>query len=148
MTWSNNVTFNFNILRITVTQILPKMVKIGPKCPFSSFLRMIFSVFVKTFFKTVDFQNGGHSLKLPVKKNFFCQAGLPGGPETAQICPKLQFCQDLHKFVGTFSINYLYTDFSIRICWKFDRLKQPQILGNLALQKNNISRTKAHIAKL
>ena len=147
MTWSNNFTFNFNILRITVTQILPKMVKIGPKCPFSSFLRMIFSVFVKTFFKTVDFQNGSQFKTSSQKKNFLLGRA-PRRSRNSPICPKLQFCQYLHKFVGTFSINYLYTDFSIRICWKFDRLKQPQILGNLALQKNNISRTKAHIAKL
>ena len=72
---SNNVTLNFNILRITVTQILPNMVKIalklGPKCPFSSFLRIIFGVFAKTFFKKVQTFKMGHSLKLPVKKNFF-----------------------------------------------------------------------------
>ena len=71
MTWSNNVTFNFNILRITVTHILPKMVKIGPKCSFSFFLRIIFGVFVKTFFKTVQTFKMGHSLKLPVKKKIF-----------------------------------------------------------------------------
>ena len=69
MSWSNNVTFNFNILRITVTQILPNIApKLGPKCPFSSFLRIIFGVFAKTFFKTVQTFKMGHSLKLPVKK--------------------------------------------------------------------------------
>ena len=93
MSWSNNVTFNFNILRITVTQILPNIApKLGPKCPFSTFLRIIFVVFAKTFFKTVQTFKIGHSLKLPVKKKkFSCRAGLPGGPETAQISPKLQF---------------------------------------------------------
>ena len=92
MSWSNNVTFNFNILRITVTQILPNIApKLGPKCPFSSFLRIIFGVFAKTFFKTVQTFKMGHSLKLPVKKKKFCRAGLPGGPERAQISPKLQF---------------------------------------------------------
>ena len=72
----NNFTFNFNILRITVTQILPNIVpKLGPKCPFSSFLRIIFGVFAKTFFKTVQTFKMGHSLKLPVKKNKFLQCG-------------------------------------------------------------------------
>ena len=40
------------------------------------------------------------------KENFFCWVGLPGGPETAQIIPKLLLCRDSHQFVGTFSINY------------------------------------------
>ena len=33
----------------------------------------------------------GHSLKFPIKENFFCRVGLPVGPETAQINPKLHF---------------------------------------------------------
>ena len=47
-----------------------------------------------------------HSLKLPVKKKNFCRVGLPGGPEKAQISPKillkLQFWQNC-------SFNKIYT---------------------------------------
>ena len=79
-----NVTFlNFNILTITVTQLLPKMKngqnwsKIGPeaKMPFSPFLRIIFGVFVETSLKTVHTFLMGHILKFPAKKNFFCRLG-------------------------------------------------------------------------
>ena len=91
MSWSNNVTFNFNILRITVTQILPNIApKLGPKCPFSTFLRIIFVVFAKAFFKTVQTFKIGHSLKLPVKKkNFPAERGSQGvqkQPKLAQNC--------------------------------------------------------------
>ena len=106
MSWSNNVTFNFNILRITVTQILPNIApKLGPKCPFSSFLRIIFGVFAKTFFKTVQTFKMGHSLKLPVKKNIFLQGGAPRGSRKSPNQPKIavltrftQICWDIfHK---------------------------------------------------
>ena len=91
MSWSNNVTFNFNILRITVTQILPNIApKLGPKCPFSSFLRIIFGVFAKTFFKTVQTFKMGHSLKLTVKKKNFSAGwgsqGVQKKPKLAQNC--------------------------------------------------------------
>ena len=90
MSWSNNVTFNFNILRITVTQILPNIApKLGLKCPFSSFLRIIFGVFAKTFFKTVQTFKMGYSLKLPVKKKISAGQGSQGvqkKPKLAQNC--------------------------------------------------------------
>ena len=41
---------------------------IGPKCPFSLFIGIVFGVFAKTFLKTVQTFKMGHSLKLPVKK--------------------------------------------------------------------------------
>ena len=63
------------------------MVKIGPKlglklkCPFPSFLRIIFGVFVETSLKTVHTFLMGHILKFPAKKSFFCRASCQGGPE-------------------------------------------------------------------
>ena len=48
-----------------------------------------------------------HSLKFPAKKIFFLQGGVPRGSETVVINPKFRFPQDLHQFVGTFSMNYL-----------------------------------------
>ena len=48
---------------------------IGPKCPFSLFIGIVFGVFAKTFLKTVQTFKMGHSLKLPVKKNKFLQCG-------------------------------------------------------------------------
>ena len=61
------------------------MVKIGPKlglkCPFPPFLRIIFGVFVETSLKTVHTFLMGHILKFPAKKSFFCRAGSQRGPE-------------------------------------------------------------------
>ena len=78
---SSNVTFNFNLLRITVAPPLPKMVKIGPKLapkyPFSSFLQIIFGIFAKIFFKTVQTFTIGHTLKFPAK-NCFAGRGSQG----------------------------------------------------------------------
>ena len=76
MTWSNDFTFNYNILAMTLTRLLPKMVNIGPelgqKCLFSLFLWIIFDVFAKTFFKTVQSFTIGHDLKfLSSQKNIF-----------------------------------------------------------------------------
>ena len=84
-----------------------KWPKIGPKCPFSLFLGIIFGVFAKTSLRTVQTSTMGHSLKFPAKEIFFGRVGLPVGPESAQINPKLHFCWDSHQFVGTFSISYL-----------------------------------------
>ena len=103
-----NVTFlNFNILTITVTQLLPKMKngqnwsKIGPeaKMPFSPFLGIIFGVFVETSLKTVHTFLMGHILKFPAK-SFFCRAAPKGvQKKTAQSRSKLHFCQDLHLYI-------------------------------------------------
>ena len=96
MTGSNNVTVNFNILTVTVTQLLPKMIKIGPKLgPKYSFSspRIIFGVFAKTSLKTVQTFTMDHSLKFSAKKkNFQDEAPRGGGSETTQIIPKLHFC--------------------------------------------------------
>ena len=111
-----NVTFfNFNILTITVTQLLHKMKngqnwsKIGPEA------KMLFSPFSPNYFwcfcwnipqNSTYFLNGSY-FKISSKKKFFLQVGLRG-PETAQSRSKLHFCQDyLHLFVETFSIYYL-----------------------------------------
>ena len=89
MTGSNNVTVNFNILTVTVTQLLPKMIKIGPKLgPKYSFSspRIIFGVFAKTSLKTVQNFTMDHSLKFPAKKKIF-RTRLPGAAVQKQ--PKL-----------------------------------------------------------
>ena len=88
------------------------MVKVGPKlglkCPFLPFLQIIFGVYVETSLKTVHTFLMGHILKFPAKKVFFAgQAPKGVQKKTAQSRSKLHFCQDLHLFVGTFSINYL-----------------------------------------
>ena len=83
---SNNFFFNCNILAITVNPISPKL---SPKCPFSSLLSIVSGVFPEISLKTMQSLTMGHSLTFPTKKNVFGGAGLPGGPETAQISPKL-----------------------------------------------------------
>ena len=119
MTYSNNA-MSLSWILIFWQSLWPnfypkwKMVKIGPKlglklkCPFPPFLRIIFGVFVETSLKTVHTFLMGHILKFPAKKVFFAgQAPKGVQKKTAQSRSKLHFCQDLHLFVGTFSINYL-----------------------------------------
>ena len=111
-----NVTFlNFNILTITVTQLLPKMKngqnwsKIGPeaKMPFSPFSPNYFWCFCWNIPQNSTYFLNGSYFKISSKKKFFLRVWLRG-PETAQSRSKLHFCQDyLHLFVGTFSIYYL-----------------------------------------
>ena len=109
-----NVTFlNFNILTITVTQLLPKMQngqswpEIGLKMPFSPFSPNYFWCLCWNIPQNSTYFLNGSYFKISSKKNFFLQVGLRG-PETAQSRSKLHFCQDyLHLFVGTFSIYYL-----------------------------------------
>ena len=109
-----NVTFlNFNILTITVTQLLPKMQngqswpEIGPKMPFSPFSPNYFWCLCWNIPQNSTYFLNGSYFKISSKKKFFLQVGLRG-PETAQSRSKLHFCQDyLHLFVGTFSIYYL-----------------------------------------
>ena len=100
MPWPSNVTFNF-------TQRGQSWPKIGPKMLFSLFSLNYFLYFCQNIFQnSTDFHNGSW-LEVSSKKDFFyCKAGLLGDPKTVQINPKLQFHQDLHQFVGTFSINY------------------------------------------
>ena len=72
MPCSSNLPFNFNILTITMAPLLPKMVKIGPKlgpkCHFSSLIQIIFGIFAKISFRTVQTFTMGHSLNFQQKK--------------------------------------------------------------------------------
>ena len=84
MPWSNNASFNFHIFTITVTPILPKLVKIGPKlgpkCTFPFSLNYFcFVFFAKISFKTMQSFTMGHSLAFSTKKNFFLQGADPRG---------------------------------------------------------------------
>ena len=66
-----------------------KWPKIGPKCPFSLFLGIIFGVFAKTFLRTVQTSTMGHSLKFPAKEIFFAVWGsqwVQNQPKLTQNC--------------------------------------------------------------
>ena len=103
MTYSNsaiNATFlNFNILTITVTQLLPKMKngqnwsKIGPeaKMPFSPFSPNYFWCFCWNIPQNSTYFLNGSYFKISSKKKFFLQGGLPKGsrrkqPKVGQNC--------------------------------------------------------------
>ena len=109
MPCSSNLSFNFNILTITMAPFLPKIIKIGPKlgpkCPFSALIQIIFGIFAKISFITVQTFTMGHSLNFQQKK--LMQGEVSRGPEIAQMSPKLQLFQDLNQLVAAFSINYL-----------------------------------------
>ena len=67
-----------------------KWPKIGPKCPFSLFLGIIFGVFAKTSLRTVQTSTMDHSLKFQPKK-FFLPCGAPSGSRNSSNYPKIAF---------------------------------------------------------